>query len=149
MTRIGSKTSFPHIVSVKRFWRTGTVVTIAIAENKEYHILEIIPFVESKVVDGFYLSTPLLFSKCFDDREFQRIATPSNDSEDTERAFQILAVEYIRLRLVIPLKGPLAVSLKALPTDKTKGDGVLDIICDIPPLLVKVTPFAFGDSKFR
>ena len=149
MTRVDSKTTLPHIVTVKRFWRTGTVVTIAIAEHKEHHFLEIIPFVESKVVEGFYLSTPLLFAKCFDDREYQGITTPPNDSEDTEKAFQIFAVEYIRLRLVIPLKGPLVVSLKALPTDKTKGDGELDIICDTPPLLAKLTPFAFGDLQSR
>ena len=138
MTRIESRSIFHHIVAVKRFWRTGTVVTIAIAEYKEHHILEIIPFVESEVVEGFYVSTPLLFSKCFDDK---RVAFPLNDSEDTEKAFQILAVEYIRQRLVIPLKGPLVVSLKALPIDKTKGDGELDIICNIPP------PSAYGESK--
>lgn len=149
MTRVDSKTAFPPIVTVKRFWRTGAVVNIAIAENKEHHVLEIIPFIDSKVVKGFYLSTPLLFSKCFDDREYQGLATPPNDSDDTEKAFQSLAIAYIKLRLVIPLKETLAVSLKALPTDETKGNGELDTICSIPPLLEDLKSSAFGDSQSR
>lgn len=149
MTRVDSKTAIPPVVIVKRFWRTGTVVNIKVAENKEHHVLEIIPFVDSKVVKGFFLSTPLLFSKCFDDREYQGLATPANDSDDTEKAFRSLAIEYIKVRLVIPLKGTLAVSLKALPTDKTKGNGELDTICSIPPLLEDLKSSASGDSQSR
>ena len=149
MTLVDSKTAFPPIVTVRGFWRTGAVVNIAIAENKELHVLEIIPFVDSKVVKGFYLSTPLLFSKCFDDREYQGLATPPNDSDDTEKAFQSLAIAYIKLRLVISLKDTLAVSLKALPTDETKGNGELDTICSIPPLLEYLKPSALGDSQSR
>lgn len=149
MTLVDCKTAFPPIVTVKRFWRTGTVVNIAIAENKENHVLEIIPFVDSKIVKSFYLSTPLLFSKCFDDSEYQGLAIPPNDSDDTEKAFQSLAIEYIKLRLFIPLKGTLAVSLKALPTDKTKGNGELDTICSIPPLLEDLKSSTFGDLQSR
>jgi hypothetical protein len=149
MTRVDSKTAFPPIVTIKRFWRTGAVVNIAIAENKEHRVLEVIPFVDFKVVKAFYLSTPLLFSKFFFDSEYEGLATPPNDSDDAEKAFQSLAIEYIKLRLVIPLEGTLAVSLKALPTDKTKGNGELDTICSIPPLLEDLKSSAFGDSQSR